>query len=74
MNEKLATIDVRQRDILSDVRDNVKAINRDLVIYQIHEERGNDIHELEALQEMVLVGADEGQVTNDQDYHTDVFN
>ena len=74
MNEKLATIYVCQRDILGDVRDNVKAINRDFVIYQIHEQRGYDVNELEALQEVVLVGADKGKVANDQDYHADVFN
>ena len=43
------------------------------MVYQVDEERGDDVHKLEALQKMMLIWSHEGKVADDQHYHTDVL-
>ena len=44
------------------------------MVYQVDEERGDDVDKLEALQKMMLIWSHECKVTNDEYYHADVLN
>jgi hypothetical protein len=49
LNQQLSAIDVWQSDVFGNVSDDIQAVDSDLMIYQIDEERSDDIDQLEAL-------------------------
>ncbi len=50
--------------VLWDVGYDVQAVECKLLVYQVNEDRSDDVYKLETLDQVVLVGSDKSQVSD----------
>lgn len=73
LHEQVAKVALLQNDVFGDVGDDVQAVQGQLLVYEVHEERNYDLFQLEALHELVFVGSHQAQVSQNQHDHAQML-
>ena len=59
--------------MLANVCDDIKTVQSDLRINQVNKQTSENIYKLEAFYQMVLICSDKREVSDDNNYHSQVF-
>lgn len=59
--------------MLANVCDDIKTVQSDLRINQVNKQTSENIYKLEAFYQMVLICSDKCEVSDDNNYHSQVF-
>lgn len=59
--------------MLAEVCDYIKTVIGDFWVEQVDHERSDNVNKLCALDQVVLIGSDKGQIPNDQNDHSEMI-
>jgi len=74
LHQQMTAIDFWEHDMLGYVRDYIETVESYLAIQQINKERSYDIHQFEALDDMMLIRSHKSKIADYQNDHSQVFN
>ena len=73
LHKEMSTVDLADDNVFGDVCEEVEAVVGDLLVNHVDKERGDDVHHLETLHDLVLIGLYVGQISDDENDHSEVL-
>ena len=72
-HKEVAAVDLADDDVFGYVCEQIKAGVGDLLVNHVDKQRGYDVHHLETFHDLVLIGLDVGEISDDKNNHTKVL-